>query len=46
MHPLDGAYASLMRGRGSDFEDLREYQVGDQVRDIDWRASARHNEIS
>ncbi len=45
MHPLDGAYASLMRGRGSDFEDLREYQVGDQVRDIDWRASARHNEI-
>lgn len=45
MHPLDGAYASLLRGRGSDFEDLREYQYGDQVRDIDWRASARHNEI-
>lgn len=45
MHPLDGAYASLMRGRGSDFEDLREYQVGDQIRDIDWRASARHDEL-
>lgn len=41
MHQLDGAYSSLMHGRSNDFEDLREYQVGDQVRDIDWRASAR-----
>lgn len=41
MHQLDGAYASLLRGRSLDFEDLRHYETGDQVRDIDWRASAR-----
>jgi len=41
MHALDGAYASLLHGRSLDFEDLREYQYGDQVRDIDWRATAR-----
>jgi len=40
-HLLDGAYASLAIGRGLDFEDHREYQVGDDVRDIDWRATAR-----
>ena len=41
MHALDGAYASLLHGRSLDFEDLREYEYGDQVRDIDWRATAR-----
>ncbi len=40
-HALDGAYASLLRGRSLDFEDLRAYEYGDQVRDIDWRATAR-----
>lgn len=44
MHALDGAYASLLRGRSLDFEDLRPYEYGDQVRDIDWRATARHGE--
>lgn len=44
MHALDGAYASLLRGRSLDFEDLRSYEYGDQVRDIDWRATARHGE--
>ncbi len=44
MHALDGAYASLLRGRSLDFEDLRPYEFGDQVRDIDWRATARHGE--
>ncbi|WP_203136878.1 DUF58 domain-containing protein [Microbacterium sp. JZ31] len=42
-HALDGAYASLLRGRSDDFEDLREYQAGDEVRDIDWRATARRS---
>lgn len=42
-HALDGAYASLLHGRSNDFEDLREYQHGDEVRDIDWRATARLN---
>ncbi|MGL3148865.1 DUF58 domain-containing protein [Microbacterium sp. A82] len=41
MHALDGAYASLLHGRSLDFEDLRAYEYGDQVRDIDWRATAR-----
>lgn len=41
MHALDGAHASLLRGRSLDFEDLRKYEYGDQVRDIDWRATAR-----
>jgi len=40
-HALDGAYASLLHGRSLDFEDLRAYEYGDQVRDIDWRATAR-----
>lgn len=44
VHALDGAYASLLRGRSLDFEDLRPYEYGDQVRDIDWRATARHGE--
>lgn len=43
-HPLDGAYASLVRGRSLDFEDLRPYEMGDEVRDIDWRATARAGE--
>lgn len=41
MHALDGAYASLLHGRSLDFEDLRAYEYGDQIRDIDWRATAR-----
>ncbi|ALX66073.1 DUF58 domain-containing protein [Microbacterium sp. XT11] len=41
LHALDGAYASLLHGAGFDFEDLRKYEYGDQVRDIDWRATAR-----
>ncbi|WP_029150386.1 DUF58 domain-containing protein [Microbacterium indicum] len=44
-HVLDGAYASLQRGRSLDFEDLRAYETGDDVRDIDWRATARHAEL-
>jgi len=44
-HPLDGAYASLVRGRSMDFEDLRDYQFGDDVRDVDWKATARHGEL-
>ncbi|WP_395640202.1 DUF58 domain-containing protein [Pseudolysinimonas sp.] len=43
-HPLDGGYASLVRGRSLDFEDLRPYEAADEVRDIDWRATARAGE--
>ncbi|GGH50355.1 DUF58 domain-containing protein [Microbacterium album] len=41
LHALEGAHASLLRGRSLDFEDLRAYEHGDDIRDIDWRATAR-----
>ena len=41
LHLLDGQYASLLRGRSMDFDDLREYVPGDEIRDIDWKATAR-----
>jgi uncharacterized protein (DUF58 family) len=36
-----GAYLSRFKGRGLDFEELREYVPGDDVRDIDWNVSHR-----
>lgn len=39
---LDGEYASIYHGHSMDFDDLREYVVGDEIRDIDWKATARH----
>jgi len=36
-----GAYLSRFKGRGMDFEELREYVPGDDVRDIDWNVSHR-----
>lgn len=42
-HALEGEYLSLMRGRSMDFDELREYVPGDDVKDIDWKASARHS---
>jgi uncharacterized protein (DUF58 family) len=38
---LEGEYRSLSFGRSTDFEDLREYEIGDDIKDIDWKASAR-----
>lgn len=43
-HMLEGAYNSFLLGKSEDYEDLREYQAGDNVKDIDWRATARMNE--
>ncbi|GAA4508443.1 DUF58 domain-containing protein [Brevibacterium yomogidense] len=40
---LDGGWASVFHGQSLDFDDLREYVDGDEVRDIDWKASARHS---
>lgn len=42
---LDGGYASIHKGRSMDFDDLREYIAGDDIRDIDWKASARHGSM-
>jgi uncharacterized protein (DUF58 family) len=38
---LAGRHASRLRGRGLDFEELRHYQFGDDVRQIDWKATNR-----
>lgn len=38
---LVGAYRSAFRGQGIEFEEVREYQTGDDVRSIDWNVSAR-----
>lgn len=38
---LEGEYAAVTTGRSMDFNDLREYVPGDDVKDIDWKATAR-----
>ncbi len=38
---LAGPYRSVFRGRGLEFDDIREYQPGDDVRSIDWHTTAR-----
>ncbi len=38
---LAGDYRSAFRGRGMEFEEVREYQPGDEVRSIDWNVTAR-----
>jgi uncharacterized protein (DUF58 family) len=42
---LDGAVLVRQRGRGSEFDSLRSYVIGDDVRSIDWRASARSRDV-
>jgi uncharacterized protein (DUF58 family) len=39
---LDGEYRSVFHGRTIEFDDLRPYVAGDEPRDIDWKATARH----
>jgi uncharacterized protein (DUF58 family) len=38
---LAGKHASKLRGRGLDFEEVRKYVAGDDIRNIDWRVTAR-----
>lgn len=40
---LAGAYRSAFKGKGMEFEEVREYQPGDEVRHIDWNVTARMN---
>jgi uncharacterized protein (DUF58 family) len=45
LRQLDGQHRSLIRGQGSEFDSLREYVLGDDVRSIDWRSSARRTDV-
>lgn len=38
---IAGAYHSIFKGQGMDFEEAREYQPGDEIRSIDWNVTAR-----
>lgn len=38
---LDGTYKSVYKGKSLNFENLREYVINDDVKDIDWKSSAR-----
>ncbi|MGW5747839.1 DUF58 domain-containing protein [Amycolatopsis sp. NPDC003861] len=45
LQQLDGRNAVLIRGQGTEFDSLREYVIGDDVRSIDWRATARAADV-
>ncbi len=45
LRELDGQHRSLIRGQGSEFDSLRPYVLGDDVRSIDWRSSARRADV-
>lgn len=45
LRELDGATSVMVRGQGTEFDSLRDYVRGDDVRSIDWRATARRNDL-
>ncbi|GAA5174661.1 DUF58 domain-containing protein [Pseudonocardia eucalypti] len=45
LRELDGRSAVRVRGQGTEFDSLREYVLGDDVRAIDWRATARSTNL-
>ena len=45
LRELDGMVPVLIRGQGTEFDSLREYVAGDDVRSIDWRATARRADV-
>ena len=42
---LQGNYRTALRGHGTDFRDVREYEIGDDVRHVDWNVTARMDEM-
>src|SRR5580700_474363 len=40
---FSGEYHTAFKGRGMSFSEVREYQVGDEIRSIDWNVTARFN---
>src|SRR5690606_10496682 len=45
LRELEGRHPALVRGQGTEFDSLREYVIGDDVRSIDWRATARRHDV-
>lgn len=45
LRELDGLTSVMVRGQGTEFDSLRDYVRGDDVRSIDWRATARHGDL-
>lgn len=45
LRELDGQVSVLVRGQGTEFDSLRDYVPGDDVRSIDWRATARRQSV-
>ncbi|RSN71466.1 MULTISPECIES: DUF58 domain-containing protein [Actinomadura] len=45
LRELTGAHVAQIRGQGTEFDSLREYVDGDDVRSIDWRATARRADV-
>lgn len=45
LRSLDGLVTARIRGQGTEFDSLREYVDGDDVRSIDWRATARRSDV-
>ena len=45
LRQIDGAVVMRQRGQGAEFDSLREYVFGDDVRSIDWRATARSQDV-
>lgn len=45
LRQIDGRSAVRRRGQGTEFDSLREYVEGDDVRSVDWRATARRNTL-
>ena len=45
LRELDGQHRAIRPGQGSEFDSLREYVLGDDVRAIDWRSTARRHDV-
>ncbi|MEE2038692.1 DUF58 domain-containing protein [Nocardiopsis sp. CT-R113] len=45
LRELEGQHTAMVRGQGSEFDSLRDYVPGDDVRSIDWRATARNDGV-
>ncbi|APA94745.1 DUF58 domain-containing protein [Nocardia seriolae] len=45
LQQLEGRNTTVIRGQGTEFDSFREYVAGDDVRTIDWRATARANDV-